>query len=336
MIGIISISKQGNALSAKLARLLGNSVCYTLPKWNLSDFSPIKGKLKDFVGEIFHEHESLIFIMASGIVVRSIAPWIKDKKTDPAIVVLDDKGENVISLLSGHLGGANALCSHIASKISAHPVITTASDVNKLPAVDMMAKSKGLCIDSMEDAKHITAMIINQEKVELVDDFEIFNLSIMPIPDGESTGKIIISNRKNITEDKPFAKLIPKNIVLGIGCKKDTDPGELFKFINDTLTRFNIDERSIKTIASISIKESEKAILIAADKLNSPLKFYSAETLQKVDNLFEGSAFVLSTVGVASVSTTAAYIAGKESGTFLVKKEMRNGMTISIFEQKTE
>ena len=334
MIGIISISKQGNALSAKLAGLLGNTTCYTLAKWNLPDFLPINGKLKDFCGEVFHKHESLIFIMASGIVVRSIAPWIKDKKTDPAVVVIDDKGKNVISLLSGHLGGANSLCQHIAAKISAHPVITTASDVNKLPSVDMLAKSKNLTIDSMEDARHITAMIVNRENIELVDDFAIFNKTVMPIPDGESAGKIIITNRKKVNESKPHAKLIIRNIVLGIGCKKDTEPTHLFDFVNDTIERYNIDIRSLKSIASIALKENEKAILEVAEKLNCQLKFYSAETLQKVDNLFEGSAFVLSTVGVASVSTTAAYVAGKEQGNFIVKKDKRNGMTISIFEQK--
>lgn len=334
MIGIISISKQGNALASRLSGLLGNSTCYTLEKWNLPDFTPIRGSLKDFSCELFIKHESLIFIMASGIVVRSIAPWIKDKTTDPAIVVIDDKGKNVISLLSGHWGGANALCESIASKIAANPVITTASDVNNLPSVDMLALSKGLVIDSMEDAKRITAMIVNGEHVELVDDSGVFNKSLMPISGEEYAGKIIITNRQNIKEHKPYAKLIPKNIVLGIGCKKDTEAKGLIDFVNDTIKHFNIDKRSINTIASISIKKYEKAILEAADKINCQLKFYDVETLQKVDHLFEGSGFVRSVVGVSSVSATAAYIAGKQKGVFIVEKEIRNGMTISIFEQK--
>lgn len=333
MIALISLSKQGNALSAKLSRMVENTVCYTLPKWNLAGFSPIQGKLKDFCGEIFSQYDSIVFIMASGIVVRSIAPWVKDKRTDPAVVVIDDKGKNVISLLSGHLGGANALSTKIAGLISAHPVITTASDVNNLPSVDMMAKSKGLVIDSMEDAKTITAMIVNSENVELVDDFGIFNGSIMPIPDGDCKGKVIVSNKNTIQEDKPFVKLLPQNIVLGIGCKKDTEPTQLMSLIDDTCSRFNIDKRSIKTIASIKIKESEEAILQAAENLNCQLKFLSAETLQTVDKHFQGSAFVLSKVGVASVSTTSAYIAGNESGKFIIKKDIRDGMTISVFEQ---
>ncbi|MDA3892523.1 MAG: cobalt-precorrin 5A hydrolase [Salinivirgaceae bacterium] len=334
MIGIISLSRQGNALAAKISGLVGNATCYTLSKWDLQGFSVIKGKLKEFCGEAFQKHDALIFIMASGIVVRSIAPWLKNKVSDPAVVVIDDKGRNVISLLSGHLGGANELSLKIAELISANPVITTASDVNNLPSVDMMAQSKGLLIDSMEDAKNITAMIVNRENVELVDDFEIFSTSFMPIPDGQSKGKVIITNRLNIQDDVPFVKLIPKNIILGIGCKKNTDAQKLFEFIQATIKRFNIDSRSIKSIASISIKENEEAILKAAEELNCSLRFFNAETLQKVDNLFEGSAFVQSTVGVASVSTTSAYLAGKESGSFIVKKEISEGMTLSIFEQK--
>jgi cobalt-precorrin 5A hydrolase len=120
---------------------------------------------------------------------------------------------------------------------------------------------------------------------------------------------------------------------LGTGCKMNTDPQKLIDFILDTLERFNIDGRSLKTLASISVKQHEKAILDAAEILNCSLHFFRPETLQKVDNLFEGSPFVQSAVGVASVSTTAAYIAGKETGKFIVKKEIREGMTLSIFEQ---
>ncbi len=144
MIGIVSISIQGNELALKIASQVDKATCYTLPKWNNPKFKQIKGKLSEFCEELFFEYEALIFIMATGIVVRCIAPLIKDKEKDPAVIVIDDAGKNVISLLSGHLGGANELCIQIAKSISANPVITTASDVNQLPSVDMMAKSKEL------------------------------------------------------------------------------------------------------------------------------------------------------------------------------------------------
>ncbi|TLX77001.1 cobalt-precorrin 5A hydrolase [Labilibacter sediminis] len=334
MIAIISISKNGNELALKLADQLTDAVCYTLPKWQHDSFESIQGRLKDFCEVLFAKHESLIFIMASGIVVRSIAPWIKDKTTDPAVLVMDEKGHHVISLLSGHLGGANVLCLKIAKLISANPVITTASDVNDLPSVDMLAKSKGLVIDSMTDAKEITAMIVNGEKVTLKDEYGIFLENPLPMIEGEAQGLLVVSNKKSISESTPFAQLIPKNIYLGIGCKRNTEPEHLFRFIQDTLDDMNLDERSIQSISSIDVKSDEDAIHRAAERLNGTLTFYPKEELQKVDHLFDGSEFVKSTVGVASVSTTSAYLSGGKKGSFLLKKKKKDGMTLSVFRKK--
>ncbi len=330
---IISISKQGNQLASRLGNQLEQTSCYTLTKWEQEGFLPIEGKLGYFCETLFKKYEALVFIMASGIVVRSIAPWIKSKTSDPAVVVIDDRGQHVISLLSGHLGGANALTLKIAAAINAHPVITTASDVNHLPSVDMLAKQHGLIIDSMKNATTITAMIVNGENVVLDDPYHILPKDILPIKQGEKSGSVIVSNHLLINTNKPFVKLIPQNIVLGIGCKKDTGSISLWEFIIENLKELNIDLQSIKAIASIDVKSDEKAILDAALRLECNTTFYSAEQLQEVDHLFEGSDFVKSTVGVGSVSTTAAYTAGNKNGRFLLKKKKKDGMTLSVFEQ---
>ncbi len=333
MNAIVSITHQGNKLALKLSGKLENSVCYTLPKWEQEGFFTIEGTLKSFCKKLFEKYDALIFIMASGIVVRSIAPWIKDKTTDPAVVVMDEKGKNVISLLSGHVGGANYLTMRISELLTTNPVITTSSDINQLPSVDMLAKENGLHIDSMKSAKQITAMIVNKQKVELVDACKVLDSDTLPQSDGYISGKIIISNQFKIYEKLPFTKLIPENIILGIGCKKHTGSSELMQFIKDVIYSLNLDLRSIKTIASINIKAGEPAILEAVEKLQCSSEFYTAKELQRVDHLFEGSEFVQQVVGVSSVSSTAAYLAGNEHGKFLAKKEIRNGMTISIFEQ---
>ncbi len=332
---IISISKQGNQLASRLANQLDHTSCYTLAKWELEGFLHIEGKLGDFCESLFKKYDALVFIMASGIVVRSIAPWIKSKTNDPAVVVIDDRGQHVISLLSGHLGGANALTLKIAEAIKAHPVITTASDVNQLPSVDMLAKEHALIIDSMKDATTITALIVNGENVILDDPYHILPNDILPIKQGEKSGSVIVSNHLLINTNKPFVKLIPQNIVLGIGCKKDTGSISLWEFIIENLKELNIDLQSIKAIASIDVKSDEKAILDAALRLECNTTFYSAEQLQEVDHLFKGSDFVKSTVGVGSVSTTAAYTAGNKNGRFLLKKKKKDGMTLSVFEQYT-
>lgn len=336
MIAIISISKQGNQLASQLSEKLNGGVCYTLPKWEQHGFSLIEGRLQTFCEHLFVKYDALVFIMASGIVVRSIAPWIKNKTADPAVLVIDDKGEHVISLLSGHLGGANALTLKIAGLIAAHPVITTSSDVNKLPSVDMMAQQRGLHISSMKDATTISAMIVNGEGVELVDKDTIFKSFNMPVVDGDIQGQIVVSNKLNISTSLPFVKLIPKNIILGIGCKKNTGSQQLWDFINENMLTLNLDIRSVKSIASIDVKKEELAIIDAAKQLQCCTQFFTAEELQQVDHLFEGSEFVRSTVGVASVSTTSAYVAGNQKGSFWLKKAKHNGMTLSVFECRDE
>ncbi len=336
MTGIVSISLQGNKLALRLKSFIPEACCYTLDKWANDQQKAIPGRLSNFCGLLFEEYDAIVFIMATGIVIRSIAPWIKDKTKDPAIVVMDDAGNNVISLLSGHLGGANILTQQIANWLQSHPVITTSSDVNHLPSVDMLAKKYGLLIDSMHDAKVITAMIINKQKVILDDKSCYIGNEFLPEIEGKEEGKIIISNKKEINSDIPFVKLLPQNLHVGIGCKRDTDPDNLWQFLNDVCDQLNIDNRAISSINSIGLKADEPAILKVIDNLNCRSTFFSTEELQKVDFLFEGSAFVKEVTGVASVSTTAAYLAGNQKGKFLIKKKAKDGMTISVFQKELE
>ncbi|WP_068473977.1 cobalt-precorrin 5A hydrolase [Saccharicrinis aurantiacus] len=334
MTAIISITEQGNQLALKLSKFLNQATCYTLPKYASDDLKPINGKLKDFCAELFSTYNNLVFVMATGIVVRSIAPHLRSKTTDPAVIVLDEKGNNVISLLSGHLGGANALTQQIAAHLNSNPVITTASDVNQLPSVDMLAQEHGLIIDSMVDAKDITALIVNRKNVVISDPFHILPPLSLSADKKDIEGKIIVSNRDKQNEDIPFVKLIPKNVILGMGCKKDTPTEQCLLFIKATLNKYNIDKRSIALIASIDVKENEQALIESAAHYKCPFKCYGADVLQTVESLFEGSDFVKQTVGVTSVSAPAAYIAGNKQGRFICEKERQNGITISIFEVK--
>jgi cobalt-precorrin 5A hydrolase len=331
---IIAISSQGNQLATELCRLMPQAQRYTLSRWKLEGFRPIEGRLQLFTRQLFGQYDALIFIMATGIVVRSIAPWVKDKTTDPAVVVLDDAGTNVISLLSGHLGGANQLARDIAAFLQAHPVITTATDVNELPAVDLLARQAGLTIASMQDAKTVTACLVNRQKVELQDDDHWLGQLELPEVKAPLAARIIVSNRRNLQADVPFVQLIPPNLVLGVGCKKGSDPGLLWQFIREQLNLFQIDERSIASVCSISLKANEPAIIEAAQRLKCTLHFFEAQELQQVDHLFEGSDFVKATTGVASVSSTAAFLRGNRNGRFLVTKARKAGMTLSLFEQK--
>ncbi len=137
--------------------------------------APVKKPFKDFVGELFYEYDALIFVMATGIVCRSIAPYIQSKTKDPAIIVCDEAGRHAISLLSGHLGGGNELSEYVAGIYGGEPVITTASDVTGSIAVDMLAKSIGAKISSMEKAKDVTAIAVDNKKICILIDENTYN-----------------------------------------------------------------------------------------------------------------------------------------------------------------
>lgn len=328
-LAIISISKQGNALNKKIASFFPGADSFGLEKLNDPHLQPIKGKLGKFCGELFSCYDGLIFVMACGIAVRSIAPHITDKLNDPAVVVVDDRGLNAISLLSGHIGGANKLAEEVAQCIGAKAVITTSSDINKLPSVDMLALQHELIIDSMEDAKRITAKIVNGETVGLIDEFGL--IADYAHKNASNAANIIVTNKLTLTQAFPFVKLIPRNLAVGIGCRRGTDSKRLCQSISEVCKMHNLDERSIKMIASITIKSDEQALHDAAEHFNSDLIFYTPEQLQTVEHLFEQSAFVKQTTGAANVSASAAYLAGNKNGEFVCEKHKTQGITISIF-----
>lgn len=331
MIAIIAITKNGISVAKKLRQALPNVTCYTLPKWEQFDFKQIDGSLKGYCGELFTKYSSLIFIMATGIVVRSIAPYVQSKLTDPAVLVIDEQSQHVISLLSGHVGGANALTKQVAQIVDANPVITTASDASGVLSADMFAQEHNLLIPNMEHAKIITAMLVNGKPVGIVDECNILEHNLFPCSDADR-GKIIISNKYIVYEHKPYVKMIPKNIIIGVGCRQNTDPAQLIEFIKEVCLSANIDPLSIKTIASVSVKSEEEAIWKASEHYKCALSFYDVDSLKNVEHLFKGSAFVLANIGVSSVSEPSAYLAGKKHGQFIKKKEKKNGMTVSIFQ----
>lgn len=173
-IAIICITENGKKLALKINSLVNNCVIYHVKnkKSNLvveeTCVHTVQKKLSDFVGEIFSKFDYIVFIMATGIVVRSIAPYIISKFSDPAILVMDEKGKNVISLLSGHIGGANSLTQYISSLIDANPVITTATDINQKASLDMIAKKLNAHIDNFrESVKEVNSMLVNNKCVGL-------------------------------------------------------------------------------------------------------------------------------------------------------------------------
>ena len=341
-IGIFTVTQGGRNLGLKLKEFLPEAQLYTLEKFCQDDdkLLPIKPDLKTVIGQVFNKMDYIIFIMATGIVVRSIAPYISDKYNDPGILVMDEKGQNVISLLSGHIGGANDLTLKVADYLKANPVITTASDVNKTMAIDTLGMILNCKITDWTLAKKITAHIVNGDRVgvywastkaiSLPSSYETVNTfsDLLNKPYG-----IFISNEDREQEYKTLLQLYPQNLVLGIGCRRDTPVTTILDTINLALRKANKSILAVKKIATVDVKADEKGLIEAGRILNVPIEIISREEILKVEGLFQGSSFVKKTIGVGSVSEPCAYI-GSNKGEILINKFKNQGTTVSIAEEE--
>lgn len=355
--------------------------------------------LSDWVETQFVSCDLLVFVGACGIAVRKIAPFIKDKKSDPAVLVVDDMGGNVISLLSGHIGNANAWTCLVADGIGANPVITTASDCHGKIAIDMFAVNNGLVITDFTLAKDIESALLDGEKIRLIIDEdcavklagdvpeEFINIeneisensretdnSCKNIlekdeieknkykPEKSEIRKIIFKKEENeanrtvstksminqianetnkftirigikdsysdLHEENDELMLVPRNIVLGVGCRRGKEKQEIVNMIRKFLRLNNISEKAIFAIASIDLKKDEEGLILAAEEFNAKTRFFSADELGKVESVSESSEFVKKITGVDNVCERAA-ILGSDFGRLICTKYKEDGVTVA-------
>ena len=346
-IAILSITNGGREKALEIKNHLKNTDAFFIKKdtdYKNEQIIVVNKSLKEFVSEIFDKYDYLIFIMATGIVVRTIAPLVVSKFSDPAILVMDEKGHNIISLLSGHMGGANEMTLYISNLINSNPVITTATDVNKKSSLDMIAKSLNAHIDNFRDnVLKVNSMIVNNEEVHIYIDgnYKINHQGFTLYDDKTDLDKVkslvVVTNKKDINKmlnkdienlNEKIIKVIPKDIVIGIGCKKNTDSDHMKNSLLKFLDEYNIDINGIKEIGSIEIKKEEKAIIDLAKFLGVDFKTFSVDEISKVDYLYEKSQWVKKNVGVYSVSDPVAHLLSE--GRVIINKQKYDGITFSI------
>lgn len=321
--------------------IVNNNTITNIQQGNIN-IKIIKQKLSNFIPTIFNKYKYILFIMATGIVVRMIAPLIQSKFKDPAVMVTDEKGRNIISLLSGHMGGANEMTLYLSHLINANPVITTATDVNNKSSLDMISKSLNGYIENFrENVLKVNSMIVNNKPVGLFldEDYNIdtrgFKLlkhdDMCKIDDEEFENieaVVVISNKKKLDfKSEKIIKLIPKNIVLGVGCKKNIDSDHMKNSLEEFLAINNIDIKAIKAIGSIEIKKNEQAIIDIATYLNVPFQTFTVEEISEVDYLYGKSEWVKKNVGVYSVAEPCAHLLSK--GNLIIEKQKYTGITFS-------
>ena len=328
-ITIISFTKKGGDINKRLTDILSESdiTSYTLEKYRFDNRVKPLGNLKETVKRHFTD-DAVIFIGAVGIAVRSIAPYIKDKFCDPAVLVIDELGRYVIPLLSGHVGGANELANYIGEALSAAPIITTATDINGTFAVDIFAKKNNLLISSRKLAKDVSAALLDNNGIDI--DSDIKSIDVKELKKKLNPKNKACDIKVRITDriyDDTVLTLIPKNLYIGVGCKKNTDADKMWDFVNDIFRLEGLDIRAVKSIGSIDIKRDEYAVKNLANRLNVPFLTFTKDELNSVSGDFFESEFVRKTVGVGNVCERAVCI---QCNNLIVKKTAREGMTVAI------
>lgn len=289
-----------------------------------------KNSYKSKLSEVFQDYDGIVFISSTGIAVRLSAPFLQSKASDPAIVVIDDLGRYSISLVSGHLGGANQLAEELGELLGCQPIVTTASDGRNLEAVDLFAKRKGLYIENLEDAKRLTAMMLEMRPLLL--DSEIpMELGYQHLSKTAYEGVILVSSKASAGSPLPHCILRPKNITVGIGCRRGKSKEEILRAIEKVCSDNDISMRSIKTLATVDVKQEEAGILEACRELGCELAIFSREQLKEVEHLYTASSFVKSQIGVSSVCEPCACLAG---GQLIVPKTALEGITIAMAKEE--
>lgn len=262
---------------------------------------PAESSLEEFTANSFKYHLPLVFIGATGIAVRTIAPFVSDKLMDSPVIVIDELGINVIPVLSGHFGMANDLAREFAKAINANPVITTATDINNVFSIDSFAVKNGYRIVDKGSIKTISSMLLRNEKPAVA--VEGDNIFV--------DGKLM---------------LVRKSLVIGMGCKKGKSCEDLLSFLLESYSEKELRDK-LYAIVSIDAKNKEEGLLKLAALLGTKFITFSANELEAVDGDFTESEFVKENVGVGNVSERAAVCLG---ASLIRKKEARDGMTKAI------
>ena len=341
-VSVLAITKNGVNIAAKLKEIFPNWNVYAPSKFsNDKEIIWYSEPTSEKIIELFKNNKALICIFSLGAVIRLIAPHLKDKKNDPAVIVIDDKTNFVISVLSGHLGGANELTQTIAEKLNAIPVITTAADVNKTIAVDLLGKNLGWKIDNDSTVTKISAHMVNEEKIgvyqdagkttwfkELPKNVKIYD-SLVDLKESNSKGHLIISDKilnDNFLKDSVIYR--PPTLVIGIGLHWETSKQKIKDGIDICLTKFKLSPKSIAKLVSIKKPSDVQGLIDIGKEMGVPVEYVNKEELSHV-YVPNPSKTVKAFEGTSSVSEAAAI---KVSGGKLIveKQKFPPDLTIAI------
>lgn len=318
---VIAFSERGYALGERLLSCFeqsGDTASLTRCK---------QGGLTQWTKEHF-QLDALIFIGSCGIAVRAVAPFLTDKTSDPAVVVIDERAQHAVSLLSGHIGGANGLTVRLADFLGATPVITTATDVNGVFAVDAWAAGHGLKIANPEHIKRISARLLAGGTVKVESDFAAAGQPPKGVALCKKDGDVLVTYHAGGREDA--LKLVPPIVTLGVGCKKGVAAEAIERAFALILEKADCHPLAVARVCSIEQKAREPGILAFCRSHALPYRTFSAQELMAVPGEFAVSPFVKQVTGADNVCERSAVLGSGEGGRLLAGKEAADGVTMAL------
>ena len=305
-----AFSERGAALALKIALAFGGTA-WAPDKYAEKGVLPFGASLAEWTGARFADSDAVVFVSSCGIAVRAAAPHLKGKCEDPAVVVCDELGRNVISLLSGHIGGANDLAVRVAEITGGRPVITTATDVNGITPPDSWAVKNSCVIENLPAAKQVAAELLS----------------------GHSVG-VAVTDELIKTPYPVTLWLRPKNLTVGVGCKRGTDPEVLKECFLDFMKESGYSPLSVSVLASIDAKKDEPAIIRLAASYKIPFETFSASELMALPGSFTPSPAAAAAVGVDNVCERAA-LAASHGGYMVRLKTKYSGVTFALARKRS-
>ncbi|HBC94671.1 MAG TPA: cobalamin biosynthesis protein CbiG [Pelotomaculum sp.] len=351
-IGVVAVTRQGAAtalrVSTALTELPGAEIDVLVPAKFAADFPgsrPYKQSLRQLCSEIFQQYSCLVMVMALGIVFRTMAPCLGNKRTDPAVVVMDEMGRFAISALSGHVGGANDMARYIQSKLGSLAVITTATDVQGLPAVDLLARDYNLAVEPLHHLKTVSAAMVNGEDVHFYLDgvakiTEIAQYHPEPIDNYLQSPKkgIIVFITSRLIAGPPSESLFlrPRHLVVGLGCRTGISAPAVKAAVEQALILADRSLASVRLLATIDLRSGEAGLVQAAYEMGLPLVSFSRSEIAGVLDVkgrdLSYSQFVQDRIGVGGVCEPVALLAAP-AARLILRKRAFNGVTVAIVEE---
>lgn len=315
-IGILAITDGGKRLAATL-----------VTKMPEAQVLPHKGGVAQTLAEHWRELDGFVCIMATGIVVRAIAPLLQSKKSDPCVVVVDEKGRHAVSLLSGHLGGGNDLARQVAILSGGEAVITTASDTLGLVPLDLWIRAQNLVCESKEALTQASARLVNTGCLRMFSELAIasFPQGLLEVAEVEQADIVVTPRLGDYGNAVVFR---PKNLVVGVGCNRGVPVEELRQACEELFAEQGLSQLSIRNLASIDLKNDEDGLLAFAQEHGWRIDFFSKEELNRVEDVSVSEA-ALRNVGAIGVAEPAALLSA-QSNDLLVGKRKWHNVTMAV------